>query len=85
MLYGAPEFEAGDRKMGDIYNEALALYHAVYDYAKSVPDAGKCLFAWKVAGSALCKFHAMKETENENVMVCVPSVLQEVMSSKRVM
>lgn len=82
MLYGAEEFEASDKKMTDIYNEALALYRAVYDYARSVGDVTRCLFAWKVAGTALCKFHAMKE--DENVLFCAPSVLRELMSSKRI-
>lgn len=62
MLYGAKELKQSKREMNDIYNDALAIHQVVYDYAKSVKDAGKCTFAWKVAGDALCKFHARKET-----------------------
>lgn len=62
MLYGAKELTQSKREMNDIYDDALAIHHVVYDYANSVQDAGKCLFAWKVAGDALCKFHARKET-----------------------
>ncbi|XP_017248678.1 probable RNA-dependent RNA polymerase 5 isoform X1 [Daucus carota subsp. sativus] len=61
MLYGAEELDHSKREMNDIYNDALAIHNVVYDYAKSVRDAGKCLFAWQVAGDALCKFYGMKE------------------------
>lgn len=78
MVYGAEEFEASPRKTEDIYNDALALYHVTYDYAKRVGSVVKCSFAWKVAGSALCKFYAMKQSEKS--MVCLPSVLKEVLN-----
>ncbi|KAM7509580.1 hypothetical protein LguiA_020033 [Lonicera macranthoides] len=78
MVYGAEEFEASPRKTEDIYNDALALYHATYDYARTEGNVVKCSFVWKVAGSALCKFYAMKQ--NEKSMVCVPSVLKDVLN-----
>ncbi|KAM7515447.1 hypothetical protein LguiA_005030 [Lonicera macranthoides] len=61
ILYGAPGFEESKRNPEDIYDDALAIYLITYDYAKSRGEAGdieKCGFAWKVAGSALCKLHA---------------------------
>ncbi|KAM7515445.1 hypothetical protein LguiA_005028 [Lonicera macranthoides] len=81
MLYGAPEFEESERKAEDIYNDALAIYQITYDYAKSrgePRDIEKCGFAWKVAGSALCKLHAFKQGGNSAV-VCLPSVLGDVL------
>ncbi|KAL8149189.1 putative RNA-dependent RNA polymerase 5 isoform X2 [Apium graveolens] len=62
ILYGAKELEQSKREMNDIYDDALAIHHIVYGYANSLQDAGKCVFAWKVAGDALCKLHARKET-----------------------
>ncbi|KAL8148069.1 hypothetical protein AgCh_005419 [Apium graveolens] len=62
ILYGAKELEQSKHKMNDIYDDALAIHHIVYDYANSLQDAGKCVFAWNVAGGALCKLHARKET-----------------------
>lgn len=60
MLYEANDFATSNRKIEDIYNDALAIYHANYDYAKTHADVRKCGFAWKVAGEALCSFHEMK-------------------------
>ncbi|XP_071723572.1 probable RNA-dependent RNA polymerase 5 [Rutidosis leptorrhynchoides] len=57
MLYGAPDFKDTTRNIEHVYDEALAIYHVTYDYAKSRKDIGKCGFAWKVAGSALCAYH----------------------------
>ncbi|XP_076912882.1 putative RNA-dependent RNA polymerase 5 [Bidens hawaiensis] len=57
MLYGALDFKDSTRNIEDVYNEALAIYHITYDFAKSQKDVGKCGFAWKVAGSALCAYH----------------------------
>ncbi|KAK2982308.1 hypothetical protein RJ640_027405, partial [Escallonia rubra] len=78
MLYGASELEESERKMEDIYNDALAIYHATYDHAKSRGEVKKCNFAWKVAGSALCKFYAMKQSEKS--IACSPSVLRELLN-----
>ncbi|CAI9285993.1 unnamed protein product [Lactuca saligna] len=60
LLYGTEDFATSSRKIDDIYNEALAIYHVSYDYARSYGDVKKCGFAWKVAGEALCSFHQMK-------------------------
>ncbi|KAL8206154.1 hypothetical protein R6Q57_009705 [Mikania cordata] len=57
MLYEALDFKDSKRNIEDVYNEALAIYHICYDYAKSQKDVVKCGFAWKVAGSALCAYH----------------------------
>ncbi|KAI3810840.1 hypothetical protein L1987_20463 [Smallanthus sonchifolius] len=69
MLYGASDFNDSTRNVEDVYNEALAIYHVSYDYAKSLKDVVKCGFAWKVAGSALCSYHrkiqCMKTGERE--------------------
>jgi RNA-dependent RNA polymerase len=54
MLYVTLDFKDSTRDIEHVYNEALAIYHVVYDYAKSQNDVVKCGFAWKVAGSALC-------------------------------
>ncbi|KAI3802886.1 hypothetical protein L1987_31032 [Smallanthus sonchifolius] len=60
MLYEAEDFASSNRKIEDIYNDALAIYHASYDYAHKYADVKKCGFAWKVAGEALCSFHESK-------------------------
>ncbi|GJV89454.1 RNA-dependent RNA polymerase, eukaryotic, partial [Tanacetum coccineum] len=62
MLYEAEDFARSTRKIDDIYNEALAIYHVSYDTAMSytIADVRKCGFAWRVAGEALCSFHVMK-------------------------
>ncbi|KAJ0091065.1 hypothetical protein Patl1_13328 [Pistacia atlantica] len=76
ILYEATEFEQSTRKVQEIYDEALAIYNVTYDYAKRLAAVGYCSFAWKVAGSALCKLYAMKQ--GERTMVCLPSVLKEI-------
>ncbi|KAI9192350.1 hypothetical protein LWI28_021583 [Acer negundo] len=76
ILYGAEEFEQSARILEEIYNEALAIYHITYDFAKNKEDVRYCKFAWKVAGSALCKLYALKQSER--TMVCLPSVLKEI-------
>nr|XP_043622606.1 probable RNA-dependent RNA polymerase 5 isoform X2 [Erigeron canadensis] len=69
MLYGASDLKDSTRNMDDVYDEALAIYHVCYDYAIRWKDVGKCGFAWKVAGSALCayyrKIHCMKTGDRE--------------------
>ncbi|KAI3775549.1 hypothetical protein L1987_50128 [Smallanthus sonchifolius] len=60
MLYEAEDFASSTRKVEDIYNDALAIYHASYDNAHKYADVRKCGFAWKVAGEALCSFHESK-------------------------
>nr|XP_016511902.1 PREDICTED: probable RNA-dependent RNA polymerase 3 isoform X2 [Nicotiana tabacum] len=77
LLYGAPEFEQSARKTKDIFNEALALYHVTYDNARITYSIEKCGFAWKVAGSALCRIHAMYH--KENAFPILPSILQDIL------
>ncbi|XP_044463724.1 probable RNA-dependent RNA polymerase 5 isoform X2 [Mangifera indica] len=76
ILYKATEFEQSTRNIQEIYDEALVIYNLAYDHAKRQGAVGYCSFAWKVAGSALCKFYAMKQ--GERTMLCLPSVLQEI-------
>ncbi|KAL5771145.1 hypothetical protein ACOSP7_015299 [Xanthoceras sorbifolium] len=75
-LYGAEEFEQSTRRLLEIYDEALAIYDITYDFAKQKNSVKYCNFAWKVAGSALCKLYAFKQSER--TMVCLPSVLKEI-------
>ncbi|XP_044463726.1 probable RNA-dependent RNA polymerase 5 isoform X2 [Mangifera indica] len=76
ILYEAAEFEQSRRNIQEIYDEALVIYNLAYDYAKRLGAVSRCGFAWKVAGSALCKFYAMKQ--GERTLLCLPSVLQEI-------
>ncbi|KAI3781775.1 hypothetical protein L2E82_11799 [Cichorium intybus] len=73
LLYGGLDFKDSTRNIDHIYNEALAIYHVCYDYARRWKDIAKCGFAWKVAGSALCayhrKIHCMKTGEREITFV----------------
>lgn len=64
MLYEAEDFATSSRKIEDIYNEALAIYHTSYNYAQSLKDVKKCGFAWKVASEALCSFHERRFLSN---------------------
>ncbi|KAF9615290.1 hypothetical protein IFM89_022617 [Coptis chinensis] len=57
ILYGTTEFDDSTREKEVIYNEALAIFHVTYDYAKT-NGVGKCNFVWKVAGRALCTLYA---------------------------
>ncbi|XP_060668494.1 probable RNA-dependent RNA polymerase 3 [Ziziphus jujuba] len=75
ILYEAEEFEESKRNTEDINNEAVAIYHLVYDYAKSTACIPNCGFAWKVAGPALFKLCTMKQSERS--FLCSPFVLRE--------
>ncbi|XP_022731132.1 probable RNA-dependent RNA polymerase 3 [Durio zibethinus] len=74
-LYGATEFEQRQRPLDQIYKEALAIYNISYDYAITIDDVRKCVFAWKVAGSALLSLYALEQ--GEMTLSCAPSVLKE--------
>ncbi|KAJ4951634.1 hypothetical protein NE237_028466 [Protea cynaroides] len=77
-LYHAPEFGLSKRNEEEIFNDALAIYHLAYDYAKQVNEAGRCSFAWKIAGQALCKLY-LKRQKDEPIM-CSKSVIREVLN-----
>nr|GLL39727.1 probable RNA-dependent RNA polymerase 5 [Ipomoea trifida] len=77
LLYEAGDFEESRRKDDDIFNEALAIYHVCYDYAKMSNDVRKCGFAWRVAASALCKYHAFKQKDRP--ILILPSILQDIL------
>ncbi|KAM3270202.1 hypothetical protein P3S67_029559 [Capsicum chacoense] len=70
LLYGSVEFEQTVRKTEEIFNEALAIYHVTYDHARTTYNIEKCGFAWKVAGSALCRIHAIYSKEKELYPFC---------------
>ncbi|KAF8393435.1 hypothetical protein HHK36_021679 [Tetracentron sinense] len=78
ILYGAVGFKESTRKREEIFNEALAIYRATYDYAKTKGAVSYCSFAWKVAGPVLCELHAIKQGGES--IVCLPSVLREVIN-----
>ncbi|CAN6699419.1 unnamed protein product [Malus baccata var. baccata] len=63
ILYGCEDFEKSTRPLDEIFNEALAIYRFAYDYAWKVKDVRKCGFAWRVAGSALCKYYKTKHED----------------------
>ncbi|CAH9143443.1 unnamed protein product [Cuscuta epithymum] len=77
LLYDASDFEESTRKIDEIFNEALAIYNVCYDYAKRFNDIKKCSFAWRVAGSALCKYHALKQKGRP--FLILPSILQDIL------
>lgn len=79
-MYEADDFGKSPRKWEEIRIDALAIYHVTYDYAIKKEDAKKCGFAWKVAGEALLKI--ITEGQAEKPLVCLPSVLQEVLTRK---
>ncbi|KAL5697557.1 RNA-directed RNA polymerase [Ranunculus cassubicifolius] len=82
ILYGAPEFDESARKREDIFNEALAIYDVAYNYASGTEnrkaEVGRCSFAWKVAGRALCFLYATKQ--EKDTIVCQISVLREILN-----
>ncbi|XP_011093632.1 probable RNA-dependent RNA polymerase 5 isoform X1 [Sesamum indicum] len=81
FLYDAPDMEESSKDTTVIYKEALAIYHVTYDYAKSMDDIGKCSFAWKVGGSALCNLYAWKTAgPKEKPLTILPSVIREVLN-----
>ncbi|KAI3983152.1 hypothetical protein MKX01_030874 [Papaver californicum] len=74
ILYDAPELDQSPRKVEDIYMDALAIYHVTYNCAQH-HGVGKCYFAWKVAGQALCKYYLARQ--NDEAFMCSKSVLRE--------
>lgn len=77
LLYHAAEFEESARDEREIFNEAVALYNVVYNYAENNKrDVGKCRFVWKVAGQALLKLYVMKHTSK--LVYSSSAVLREV-------
>ncbi|KAI3991017.1 hypothetical protein MKX01_026201 [Papaver californicum] len=78
MLYNATEFNLSTRNKEDKYNEALAIYHICYDYAKD-HGVGLCSFAWRVAGQALCDLFVSKQSGTH--FVSSRAVLREVLNS----
>ncbi|RAL37179.1 hypothetical protein DM860_004101 [Cuscuta australis] len=84
LLYGTDELEESEMSMREIYDNALAVYHVTYDHAISMSDVRRCSFAWKVAGSALCRLHAELQAKNNNnnngkAVVVSPSMLQKIL------
>ncbi|CAN6541027.1 unnamed protein product [Malus baccata var. baccata] len=77
ILYGGDDFDKSTRPMGEIFDEAIAIYNICYDYARSA-GVSKCVFAWKVAGSALIKLHLIKQGDACPFLVS-PSVLKDIL------
>ncbi|KAL5572577.1 hypothetical protein UlMin_022174 [Ulmus minor] len=78
LLYGPTgELEDSTKNLKEIYDEALAIYNIVYDYAMNTNSVAKCMFAWRVAGSALFQIHIMKQTGANKPLLCPPSILRE--------
>ncbi|KAL3820984.1 hypothetical protein ACJIZ3_006889 [Penstemon smallii] len=81
LLYDAADMEESTKSTEMIYEEALAIYHVTYDYAISQGEIGKCNFAWKVAGSALCNIYAWKLAGPKEIpLVILPSVLRDLLN-----
>nr|XP_018676824.1 PREDICTED: probable RNA-dependent RNA polymerase 5 isoform X2 [Musa acuminata subsp. malaccensis] len=78
LLYGAAEFDESPRKLEDIWDEALAIYNNAYDYAERCQAVGRCSFAWKVAGRALCMLHASRQGEKCTIP-CSITALKEIL------
>lgn len=76
LLYEAEDFHESRKDVEELYNEALAIYHVSYNLAISRDDVGKCSFAWKVAGAALCNLHA--STQKEIPIRILPSLLRDI-------
>ncbi|KAG5059057.1 hypothetical protein JHK87_000086 [Glycine soja] len=64
------------KSIGDIFNEALAVYNVSYEYAMLKKEVKRCGFAWKIAGSALTRLYIIKQ--NEKALNCDPSVVREI-------
>uniref|UniRef100_A0A2P2QNV3 RNA-dependent RNA polymerase n=1 Tax=Rhizophora mucronata TaxID=61149 RepID=A0A2P2QNV3_RHIMU len=78
ILYGAAEFDESKRAENDIFNDALAIYEASYDYASLRNDAAKCGFAWRVAGSALCKLYLKREDVHPRTLFTSVSAMRDI-------
>ncbi|KAG5087469.1 hypothetical protein AAZX31_01G008500 [Glycine max] len=70
------EMEGCLKSIGDIFNEALAVYNVSYEYAMLKKEVKRCGFAWKIAGSALTRLYIIKQ--NEKALNCDPSVVREI-------
>nr|XP_018461405.1 PREDICTED: probable RNA-dependent RNA polymerase 5 isoform X1 [Raphanus sativus] len=62
-FYGGAGFEDSNKSFEELYQQALALYNIVYDYAIIKNKVRYCGFVWKVAGPVLCKFYLKKKKE----------------------
>ncbi|KAF8118300.1 hypothetical protein N665_0005s0067 [Sinapis alba] len=74
-FYGAAGFEDSKKSLEELYQQALALYNIVYDYAIIKNKVRCCGFVWKVAGPVLCKLY-LKKMEEKSIP-CSVSVLKE--------
>ncbi|XP_057969037.1 probable RNA-dependent RNA polymerase 5 isoform X2 [Malania oleifera] len=80
LLYGTADFEDSPKITEQIYEEALAIYQITYEHARRQGAVRYCGFAWKVAGSALCRLYIIKQGDRS--LLCSPSVLREVFNCK---
>ncbi|KAJ4838997.1 hypothetical protein Tsubulata_021451 [Turnera subulata] len=77
ILYEAPEFEESRRPRKDVFDEACAIYQISYDFADNHKNPGRCNFAWRVGGRALCAFY-MLESQKERPLMCSLSALKDI-------
>lgn len=78
LLYEAEDFQESQKDVEELYYEALAIYHVSYNLAMGRGEVGKCGFAWKVAGAALCNLHA--STKKEIPIRILPSLLRDILT-----
>ncbi|KAH9301359.1 hypothetical protein KI387_012942, partial [Taxus chinensis] len=71
ILYGATSLGESSKPRQQIYLEASALYQVVYEFAQHRRDIGKCAFAWKVAGEALCDMY-LGNQQQETILISPP-------------
>ncbi|CAN1342700.1 Probable RNA-dependent RNA polymerase 5 [Linum perenne] len=81
------DFHTSAKRKEELFEEARALYQVVYDYAESQrvkagrdiaeqrKAIGKCSFAWKIAGTALCALYI--SSLGEKPMLCSESAWRE--------
>eukprot|EP00252_Welwitschia_mirabilis_P009774 TRINITY_DN2264_c0_g1_i5.p1 TRINITY_DN2264_c0_g1~~TRINITY_DN2264_c0_g1_i5.p1 ORF type:complete len:908 (-),score=178.98 TRINITY_DN2264_c0_g1_i5:35-2476(-) len=62
-LYEARSLQESTKNRKLIYKEACAIYQIAYKEARAKRDAGRCGFAWRVAGEALCKIYCRENSE----------------------
>ncbi|KAK6151840.1 hypothetical protein DH2020_014475 [Rehmannia glutinosa] len=80
LLYEAPDMEESSKNTQVIYEEAVAIYHVIYEYAM-IHGVEKCSFAWRVAGSALCNLCAWRIAgPKEKPLTILPSVLRDLLN-----
>lgn len=73
LLYGAASLDESKKERQQIHKEACAIYQVVYEYATSIKDTSKCLFAWRVAGEALCEIYFLNH-QKQPILISTASL-----------